>query len=164
MLWIKNKATQLLMVNDLHPLKHYLHSDIMIFRRRSWRTYLHHRSLHQWKKKHMKTWEITWIIIWHLSYLFIISSWINIDNIELHLYLRLDRRQKSKRDARVDTCQHEQYVVTVHLFIGTGRSPDKITFVSLITNHNYSTNYPGQRGLFLFKSVHPFWKSPRGGG
>ena len=56
--------------------------------------------------------------------------------IELHLYLRLDRRQKSKRDAQVNTSQREQYEGTVHLFIGTGRSPDEITFVSLVTNHN----------------------------
>jgi hypothetical protein len=44
---------------------------------------------------------------------------MNMNNIELHLYLRLDRRQKSKRDARVNTSQREQYDVTVHLFIGT---------------------------------------------
>jgi hypothetical protein len=31
----------------------------------------------------------------------------------------------------VNTIQHEQYGVTVHLFIGTGRSPDKITSVPL---------------------------------
>jgi hypothetical protein len=43
---------------------------------------------------------------------------------------------------------------TVHLFISTGRSPDKITFVSLTTNHN--TNYQGLYGLFLFKSVPSF--------
>jgi hypothetical protein len=32
MLYIKNKATQLLMIKDLRPLKHYLLLDIMIFR------------------------------------------------------------------------------------------------------------------------------------
>jgi hypothetical protein len=31
----------------------------------------------------------------------------------------------------MNTSQHEQYVVTVHLFIGTGRSLGKITFISL---------------------------------
>jgi hypothetical protein len=35
MLYIKNKATQLLMIKDLCPSKHYLLLDIMIFRRRS---------------------------------------------------------------------------------------------------------------------------------
>jgi hypothetical protein len=42
MLHIKNKATQLLTIRYLRPSKHYLPWDIMIFRRRSWRTYLHH--------------------------------------------------------------------------------------------------------------------------
>jgi hypothetical protein len=79
-----------------------------------------------------------------------------MNNIELHLYLRLDRRQKSKRDARVNTSQREQYGGTVHLFIGTGRSPVKITFMSLMTSYNHGTNYHGLIGLFLFKSVQPF--------
>jgi hypothetical protein len=79
-----------------------------------------------------------------------------MDNIELHLYLRLDRRWESERDERVNTSQREQCWGTVHLFIGTGRSPDKITFVSLITNHNQNTTYHGLNGLLLFKSVLPF--------
>jgi hypothetical protein len=78
---------------------------------------------------------------------------MNMDNIELHLYLRLDRRQKSKHDARVNTSQREQYGSTVHLFIGTGRSPVKITFMSLMTSYNHDTNCHGLIGLFLFKSV-----------
>jgi hypothetical protein len=44
MLYIKNKATQLLMIRDLHLSKHYFPWDIMIFRRRSRRAYLHHFS------------------------------------------------------------------------------------------------------------------------
>jgi hypothetical protein len=64
-----------------------------------------------------------------------------MNNIELHLYLRLDRRRKSKCNARVNTSQREQYGVTVHLFIGTGRSPVEITFVSLMTNYKCDTNY-----------------------
>jgi hypothetical protein len=79
-----------------------------------------------------------------------------MNNIELHLYLRLDRRRKSKCDVRVNTSQHEQYKVTVHLFIGTGRSPVEITFMSLITNHKHDIDYQGPNGLFLFKSVPPF--------
>jgi hypothetical protein len=66
---------------------------------------------------------------------------MNMNNIELHLYLQLDRRQKSKCDARVNTSQREQYRVTVHLFIGAGRSPVEITFVSLMTNYKCNTNY-----------------------
>jgi hypothetical protein len=35
MLYIKNKTTRLLIIRDLHLLKHYLLLDIMIYRRRS---------------------------------------------------------------------------------------------------------------------------------
>jgi hypothetical protein len=60
---------------------------------------------------------------------------MNINYIELHLYLRLDRRQKSKCDVQVNTSQREQYGVTVHLFIGTGHSPIKITFMPSINDY-----------------------------
>ena len=56
----------------------------------------------------------------------------------------------------MNTSQCEQYGGTVHLFIGTGRNPVKITFISLISNYNHDTNYQGLSGLFLFKSVLPF--------
>jgi hypothetical protein len=59
----------------------------------------------------------------------------------------------------VNTNQHEQYGVTVHLFIGMGHSLDKITFMPLITNHDYDTNYQGLYSLFLFQSVPPFVSS-----
>jgi hypothetical protein len=74
----------------------------------------------------------------------------------LHLYLRRDRRWKSKSDARVITIQRQQYRGTVRLFIGIGHSLDKITSVSLINNYNYNTDYQGLYSLFLFKSVSPF--------
>ena len=35
-----------LFVNALHPSKHYFPKDIMIFGRKSWRTYLHHLNIH----------------------------------------------------------------------------------------------------------------------
>jgi hypothetical protein len=90
------------------------------------------------------------------SFIFLYYHIININNIKLHLYIQLDRRQKSKRDARMNTSQHEQYGGTVHLFIGTGRSPIKITFMSLMTCYNHDTNYHGLIGLFPFKLVQPF--------
>jgi hypothetical protein len=64
---------------------------------------------------------------------------MNKNNIELHLYLRLDRKQKYKRDAQVSTSQREQYMGIVHLFIGTGRSLCKITFMPFIFNTNLRT-------------------------
>jgi hypothetical protein len=42
MLWIKNKATQSLIIRDLRLPKQYLPEDIMLIRRRSWMTFLHH--------------------------------------------------------------------------------------------------------------------------
>jgi hypothetical protein len=56
----------------------------------------------------------------------------------------------------VNTSQREQYGVTVHLFIDTGRSPVEITFMTLITNYKHDTNHQGLNGLFIFKSVPPF--------
>jgi hypothetical protein len=54
----------------------------------------------------------------------------------------------------VITIQREQYGATVHLFIGMGHSPDKITFVSLIFTCDYNTNYHGLSGPFpLYVSV-----------
>jgi hypothetical protein len=72
-----------------------------------------------------------------------------MNNIELHLYLRLNRRRKSKYGVRVNTSQREQYGITVHLFIGTGRSPVEITFMPLINNYKHDTNYHGCWGLVL---------------
>jgi hypothetical protein len=80
---------------------------------------------------------------------------MNINNIELHLYLRLDRRQKSKRDTRVNTSQREQYGGTVHLFIGIGRSLCKITFMPFMFSIDLRTIYRGLDSLFPFKSI-PF--------
>jgi hypothetical protein len=100
-----------------------------------------------------EVWKITWIIIWHPQNIFIILSWINVNNIKLHLYLRLDRRQKSRRDVRVDTSQCEQYGVTVHLFIGTRRNLCRITFIPLTFTIDLGIIYRGLDSLFPFKSV-----------
>jgi hypothetical protein len=78
---------------------------------------------------------------------------MNINNIELHLYLWLDRRRKFKCDARMNTSQREQYGVTVHLFIGTGRSLCGITFMPLTFTFNLGIIYRGLDSLFPIKSV-----------
>jgi hypothetical protein len=49
--------------------------------------------------------------------------------------------------------RREQYGVTVHLFIGTGRSLCKITFMPFIVTIDLRTIYRGLDSLFLFKSV-----------
>jgi hypothetical protein len=68
----------------------------------------------------------------------------------------LTEGKESKHDARANTSQREQYRGIVYLFIGMGRSPVKITFMSYTTSYNHDTNYHGSIGLFLFKSVQPF--------
>ena len=80
---------------------------------------------------------------------------MNKNNIELHLYLRLNRRQKSRRDARANTSQREQYGGIVHLFIGTERSLCKFTFMPFIFTIDLWTTQRGLDSLFPFKSV-PF--------
>jgi hypothetical protein len=57
--------------------------------------------------------------------------------------------------------QREQYRSTVHLFIGTGRSPCKITFRPFVFDNNSIVIYRGLNSLFLFKSVSSFLPSCR---
>jgi hypothetical protein len=78
---------------------------------------------------------------------------MNKNSIGLHLYLRLDRRQKYKCDARAGTSQREQYGGTVHQFIGTGRSLCKITFMPFMFTIVLRTIHRGLDSLFPFKSV-----------
>jgi hypothetical protein len=78
-----------------------------------------------------------------------------MDNIEFHLYLRLDRRRKSKCDVRVNTSKREQYGGTVHIFIGTRRNLCKITFMPFMFTIDLRIIYRGLDSLFLLKSV-PF--------
>jgi hypothetical protein len=44
-------------------------------------------------------------------------------------------------DARVITIQREQYGATVHLFIGTGRSLGKSTFISLTFTYDHNITH-----------------------
>ena len=55
----------------------------------------------------------------------------------------------------------EQYESTVHLFIGTGRSPCKITSRPFAFDNNSTVIHRGLDSLFLFKSVSFFLSSCR---
>jgi hypothetical protein len=57
--------------------------------------------------------------------------------------------------------QREQYGNNVHLFIGMGRSPCKITFRSFAYENNSIVIYLGLDSLFLFKLVSYFLPSCR---
>jgi hypothetical protein len=50
----------------------------------------------------------------------------------------------------------EQYGVIIHLFIGAGRRPDRITFTSLTFTVSHKANYQGLSSLFSFRSVQSF--------
>jgi hypothetical protein len=78
---------------------------------------------------------------------------MNKNNIGLHLYLRLDRRSKSKRDAQMNISQREQYGGTVHLFIGIGHNLCKITFMPFMLTIDLREIHRGLDSLFPFKSV-----------
>jgi hypothetical protein len=64
--------------------------------------------------------------------------------------------KKYKCDAQASTSQREQYGGTVHLFIGTGRSLSRITFMPFMSTIDIRTIYRGLNSLFPFKSV-PFF-------
>jgi hypothetical protein len=49
--------------------------------------------------------------------------------------------------------QHEQYGSTVHLFIGTGCNPCKITPMPFTFANDAIVTHRGLNSLFLFKSV-----------
>ena len=53
------------------------------------------------------------------------------------------------------TNSREQYGGTVHIFIGTGYNPYKITYMPFTFGDNSIAIYRGLNGLFIFKSV-PF--------
>jgi hypothetical protein len=55
------------------------------------------------------------------------------------------------------TSQREQYGVTVHLFIGTGRSLDKITFMSLTFTVDHKASSQDQA---VFSPLSRFRLSP----
>jgi hypothetical protein len=67
----------------------------------------------------------------------------------------LTEGKKYKSDARASTSRREQYGGTVHLFIGTGRSLCKITFMPFIFSIDLRRNCRGLDSHFLLKSV-PF--------
>jgi hypothetical protein len=52
--------------------------------------------------------------------------------------------------------QREQYVSTVHLFIGMGRSPCKITLMPFTFINNSIVTLRGLIWFFIFKSI-PFF-------
>ena len=57
--------------------------------------------------------------------------------------------------------QHPQYGGTVHLFIGTGHNPYKITFMPFTLDNNSIVICRGLNSLFIYKSVSLFATAPK---
>jgi hypothetical protein len=81
---------------------------------------------------------------------------MSINNIYITFVPLAWQKVKRGNDARVITSQREQYIITVHLFIGTGRNLDKITFMSLTFTVSQKARYRGLGSLFHFRSVSSF--------
>jgi hypothetical protein len=75
---------------------------------------------------------------------------MNINNVNITLVPSACSKVRM-RDSKT-TIQCEQYGVTVHLFIGTGRSPSKSTFMSSMFTHDRNTSYKGLSSLLLLRS------------
>jgi hypothetical protein len=68
----------------------------------------------------------------------------------------LTENESTSVTQEMSTSQREQYGGTVHLFIGTGHSPCKITSMPFTFANNFKVVHRGLNSLFPFKSV-PFF-------
>ena len=83
----------------------------------------------------------------------ILLSCMNRKNSELQMYLQLEGDESTSVTQKRMPNQREQYGGTVHLFIGTGHSLCKITFMPFTFDNNSIVIYRGLNSLFIFKSV-----------
>ena len=84
---------------------------------------------------------------------YILLSCVNRNNVGLQLYLQLEGDESTSVTQKRMPNQRPQYGGTVHLFIGTGHSPYKITFMPFTFDNNSIVVYRGLNSLFIFKSV-----------
>ena len=77
------------------------------------------------------------------------------------MYLQLEGDESTSVTQKRMPNQREQYGGTVHLFIGTGHSLCKITFMPFTFDNNYIVVYRGLNSLFIFKSVSFFATTPK---
>jgi hypothetical protein len=97
-----------------------------------------------------------------------------IINLSLHYYYEeiemtsnykctfgLERDENTSMTQKQMPNQREQYGGTVHLFIGTGHSPYKITFMPFTFGNNSMVIHRGLNSLFIFKSVSFFATTPK---
>jgi hypothetical protein len=77
------------------------------------------------------------------------------------MYLQLEGDESTSVTQKWMPNQREQYGGTVHLFIGTGHNPYKITFMPFTLDNNSIVVYRGLNSLFIFKSVSLFVATPK---
>ena len=76
-----------------------------------------------------------------------------MDKDRLQMYLRLEGKKNTGVTQKWMPNQREQYGSSVHLFIGTGRSPCKITLMPFTFINNFIVILRGLIWIFIFKSV-----------
>jgi hypothetical protein len=131
----------------------------MISRRRSWRVYLHHSSEQRCKERHEKYKKNLNNHSKSLDYLY--SLFINMNKYQWYVYYictfgLTEGRKVGMAPERLQFSVCPQYPFTVHLFIGTWRNLDEITFMSLTFTVDHKASCRGLSSLFPFKSVSPF--------
>jgi hypothetical protein len=77
------------------------------------------------------------------------------------MYLQLEGDKSTSVTQERMSSPREQYGGTVHLFIGTGHSPYKITFTPFTFDNNFIVIYRGLNSLFIFRSVSFFATTPK---
>jgi hypothetical protein len=100
----QKQGNTIVIIKDLRPSKHYFFAGIMLLRRRSRRTYLHHINTRIGMRRNKYD---NYILIIHLFLHSIKHIW-KTTMLILHWYLRLARRWGCER---VNTIQREQYGV-----------------------------------------------------
>jgi len=77
------------------------------------------------------------------------------------MYLQLEGDESTSVTQKWMPSPREQYGGTIHLFIGTGHNPYKITFMPFTFDNNSIVICRGLNSLFIFKSVSHFVATPK---
>jgi hypothetical protein len=149
------------MVKDLRPSKHYFLLDIMVLRRRSWRTYPHH-FYHISINVNRQMKEYTSIqedkdnnchipMIYHYYYLY--WAWINIVNICITILP--SACQKVEERERCESDYNPAWTIPCYCssIYRHGTQPGQNYIHALDIYSRYNTNYHWLIGLF------PLWVS-----
>jgi hypothetical protein len=133
----------------------------MIFERRLWKAHLHKHNIQWWQMNHMKYEG------WHKQLCIIINLFLHYYYKEIEVTSNykctfgLEGDESTSVTQKQMPSQCKQYGGTVHLFIGTGHSPYKITSMPFTFGSNSIVIHRGLNSLFIFKSVSFFAATPK---